>query len=373
MIYLDYAADTPASEEALEAFVTATRAFMANPNAAHALGYAAKEHIHQQTAHIAQLLGVQPEEIIYTSGATEANNLAIKGVLEEYKRYGKHVITTFMEHSSVTGPFSYMQALGYEVDYVRVLSDGTVDLQHLKELLRPDTILVSTAYVDSECGVVQPVSQIADLVHQMPHCFYHVDATQAVGKVPVDFEKIDLVTFTAHKFNGLHGIGVLIKKVAVHLSPLHHGGLSTTAFRSGTPSLALITSLDCALEAALKAQAERYQVIAKYNSWLREKLEGYPQVKMNSPQAASPYILNFSMMGVKANLFKEALAKKEIYIATKSACTSPNTPSRPVMAMTNDRKRAMSMLRLSLSHLTTMEELEQFMAEFNSCYHEFIK
>lgn len=373
MIYLDYAADTPASEEVLEAFVTATRAFVANPNAAHALGYAAKEHIEQQTAHIAQLLGVQPEEIIYTSGATEANNLAIKGILEEYKRYGKHVITTLMEHSSVTGPFSYMQALGYEVDYVRVLSDGTVDLEHLKELLRPDTIFVSTAYVDSECGVVQPVGQIADLVHQMPHCFYHVDATQAVGKIPVHFEKIDLVTLTAHKINGLHGVGVLIKKAEVQLKPLHHGGLSTTAFRSGTPSLALITSLDCALTTALNRQEARYEAVTKLNRWVREKLAAYPQVKMNSPQTASPYILNFSIMGVKANLFKEALAAKEIYIATKSACTSPNTPSRPVLAMTNDRKRAMSMLRLSLSHLTTVEELEQFMAVFDSCYHEFIQ
>ena len=166
MIYLDYAADTPASDVVLETFMQVQKTFIANPNAAHRLGYEAKEKLQQITVHIADLLQVKPEEIIYTSGATESNNLAIKGALGEYKRYGKHVITTMLEHSSVTGPISAMQEAGYEVDYVRVMPNGKVDLEHLQELLRDDTILVSTVYVDSECGTIQPIKEIADLVHQ---------------------------------------------------------------------------------------------------------------------------------------------------------------------------------------------------------------
>ena len=149
MIYLDYAADTPVNEAVLQAFEEANRTYFANPNANHALGRAAKARIEQVTTSIAQMLHIKPEELIYTSGATEANNLAIKGVAEQYGRKGKHMITSYLEHSSVTGPLSYLQEKGYEVDFVRLLPNGRIDLDHLKELLPSDTILVSIAYVDS--------------------------------------------------------------------------------------------------------------------------------------------------------------------------------------------------------------------------------
>jgi len=373
MIYLDYAADTPTSKEVLDTFVAMQASYIANPNAAHKLGQHAKEKLQEVTTHIAMQLGVKTEEIIYTSGATESNNLAIKGILQEYKRFGKHVITTVLEHSSVTGPFSAMQEAGFEVDYVNVKPDGRVDLQHLRELLREDTILVSTAYVESECGSIQEVDEIAQIIHEMPHCFYHVDATQAVGKINLSLEHIDLVTMTAHKINGLHGIGLLIKKENVMIKPLHNGGLSTTPFRSGTPSLALAASFDKALSIALKEREEAYEKVKVLNERLRKALSVYEKVKINSDVMASPYILNISVMGVKAMHFAGALEEDDIFISTKSACTSPNTPSRAVFAMTGDRKRAMSTLRISLSALTTEEEISAFMESFDKHYHELVK
>ncbi len=371
MIYLDYAADTPVRKEVLASFNEASTKYFANPNANHALGRAAKERIEALTSQMAELLKVKPQELIFTSGATESNNLAIKGVAEQYGRKGKHIITSFLEHSSVTGPLSYLQEKGYEVDYVNLMPDGRIDLEHLKELLRPDTILVSFAAVDSELGVVQDLTAIKELLRDYPNCLLHVDATQAVGKVNIDIDAIDLMTLTAHKVYGIHGIGALVKKEKVYLTPVIHGGLSTTPFRSGTPTLALIQSMYTALELALKEQGEVTKRVAYFNKQIRGALSQYPEVLMNSHEAvASPYILNISLKGIKATLMQQKLEEREIYISTKSACVTPNTPSRPVLALSGDRKRALSTLRISFSYLTTQEEIDGFIEAFKACYQE---
>ncbi|MBP3888140.1 MAG: cysteine desulfurase [Cellulosilyticum sp.] len=371
MIYLDYAADTPVRKEVLEAFNEASEKYFANPNANHALGKAAKARIEVLTAQIAELLNVKPQELIFTSGATESNNLAIKGVAEQYGRKGKHIITSFLEHSSVTGPLSYLQEKGYEVDYVNLRPDGRIDLEHLKELLRPDTILLSFAAVDSELGVVQDLTAIKKLLGDYPNCLLHVDATQAIGKVHLDIESIDLMTFTAHKVYGIHGIGALVKKEKVYLTPVIHGGLSTTPFRSGTPTLALIQSMYTALELALREQNDSCKRVAQFNTQVRQALSQYPEVMMNSQEAVTtPYILNISLKGIKASLMQQKLEEREIYISTKSACVTPNTPSRPVLALSGDRKRALSTLRISFSHLTIKKEIDGFIEAFKMCYQE---
>lgn len=371
MIYLDYAADTPVHDEVLEAFVSVSQTYFANPNGMHPLAKASKCFLEETTQEMAKMLHVKPEEIIYTSGATESNNLAIKGIAEQYSRKGKHIITTYLEHSSVTGPISYLQEKGFEVDFINILPNGQIDLEHLKELIRSDTILVSIAYVDSELGIVQDINAIGTLLENYSNCFFHVDATQAIGKIPVDVSKIDLVTFTAHKLYGMHGIGALIKKEHVFITPIIHGGLSTTPFRSGTPTVALIASMKKALELALNKQQEAYEHVKKLNTKLKEALKQYPNVLINSTEQAVPYILNISLKGIKAGDFYKKLEDCEVYISTKSACTSPNTPSRPVMALTKERKRALSTLRISLSDLTTEEEITQFIQLFEKCYQEF--
>ena len=369
MIYLDYAADTPVRKEVLQSFNEASEKYFANPNANHVLGRAAKNYIEDTTIKIAELLKIKREELIFTSGATESNNLAIKGVAEQYGRKGKHIITSYLEHSSITGPLSYLQEKGFEVDYVNIMPNGRINLEHLQELLRSDTILVSFAAVDSELGVVQDLQAIRQLLNKYPNCLLHVDATQAIGKVPVDLQDIDLMTFTAHKLHGIHGIGALVKKEKVYLTPIIHGGLSTTPFRSGTPTLALIQSMYTALDLALKEEAVAYDKVKAYNDQIRQALNRYPEVLINSDEkVASPYILNISLKGIKASTMQQRLEEKEVYISTKSACVTPNTPSRPVLALSGDRKRALSTLRISLSHLTTQEEINTFIESFKSCY-----
>ena len=239
MIYLDYSANTPVDPRVLDRFCTVERSCIGNANSHHQAGAAAKAEIDASTMKIASLLGVQPAEVIYTSGASESNNFALKGLARLSRHVGKHIISTPLEHSSVSGTLTALQEQGCEIDLVDIQRDGTIDLEHLKDLLRPDTIAVAVTLVDSELGVVQPVDKIAEILKDHPNCHLHVDATQAVGKIPVSFEGVDTMSLTAHKFYGLNGIGLLLKRRNLALEPLIHGGESTTIYRSGTPTVAL--------------------------------------------------------------------------------------------------------------------------------------
>jgi cysteine desulfurase len=373
MIYLDYAANTPVQEEVLQAFCKASREYPANPNSNHPQGMRAKACLEEATGQIAAILNVQENEIIYTSGASESNNLAIKGIAQQYKKYGKHIITTYLEHSSVNGAMAALVNQGFEVDYVDITESGLVDLAHLKELLREDTILVSVCCVDSEVGIRQQIDKIANLLADYPHCYFHVDATQAVGKIPVPIDNVDLLSFAPHKFYGLNGCGVLIKKEAVLLEPQIHGGISTTPFRSGTPALGLIVSTAKALALAVCGMDARYEYVKGLNQTLRTALKRYPKVRVNSTAQSVPFILNISIAGAKSENFQATMAEQAICVSTKSACCAPNTVSRPVYALTKDRKAALSTLRISLSHLTLLSEVKAFIACFDSCYRKFVK
>ena len=228
MIYLDYSANTPADSRVLERFCEVERSCPGNANSRHQAGRDAKLVIDHATQTIAGLLSAQPAEVIYTSGASEANNFALKGLAKLSRHLGKHIISTPLEHSSVSGTLTALQEQGYEIDLVDIRRDGTIDLEHLKELLRPDTIAVAVTLVDSELGVVQPVKEISEILQAWPNCHLHVDATQAVGKIPVSFEGVDTMSLTAHKFYGLNGIGLLLKRRRLAHAPLLHGGESTT-------------------------------------------------------------------------------------------------------------------------------------------------
>ena len=250
MIYLDYTANTPADPAVLNAFIAAEQRYIANPNSTHIAGQQARAEMDRVTSSIAQRLGVQSAEIIYTSGASEANNLAVKGIAQAARHIGKHIISTELEHSSVGASLSVLQQQGYEIDLLRIGRDGRVDLDQLRELLRDDTILVAVCAVDSELGTVQPIREIAELVKAYPGCRLHVDATQAVGKTDLWLDGVDTMSFTAHKFYGLNGIGALYKRRGLVITPQISGGASTTIYRSGTPTLGLAVSLDMALTLA---------------------------------------------------------------------------------------------------------------------------
>ena len=368
MIYLDYSATTKTDDEVLDTFVKCSREFIGNPNSLHKLGVKSKKMIDSATSQIAKLLNVKNEEIIYTSGSSESNNLAIKGICEKYKNRGKHIITTGLEHSSIYGPIDYLIDLGYSVDFVKLDSNGQVDLSDLERLITNDTILVSINAVNSEIGILQPLDKISELVHKNNKCFFHCDLTQAIGKINVDLSNIDLASFSAHKFFGIKGIGVLIKKEKISLMPQIHGGKSTTIYRSGTPCLPLIVSLSKALRLSLVDLDKRYNYVKELNEYLKEELLEFDKVIINSNSVCIPHILNISVLGVKPETLLHALEEYEIYISTQSACSSNSTKSKAVYALTKDDKRASSSIRISLSYKTTKEELKIFLDAFKECY-----
>jgi len=367
MIYLDYSATTPTSDEVLDTFVKASRKFIGNPNSLHKLGVESKELIDASTKQIADILKISPKEIIYTSGASESNNMAIKGICLQYQNRGKHIITTNFEHSSIYGPISYLQALGFEVDFVKITDDGIVDIDHLKSLLRNDTILVSISMVDSEIGLKQPIQEIAKILEEYPKCYFHVDCTQAFGKIPVDLSGVDMASMSAHKIYGLKGIGMLIKKENISIEPIIHGGKSTTVFRSGTPALPLIVSLMKAMKLIIPNISENTKYVSKLNKKICNKLREYPSVHINSTENSIPYTINFSLKGIKPETFVHALDEREIYISTKSACSGTNSMSNSVYALTKDKELSNGSLRISLSYMTTEEEVDKFLSVFDEC------
>ncbi len=366
MIYLDYSATTPVNDEVLNTFTTVTRDFIGNPNSLHKLGVNSKKLIDASTNQIADILGVLPSEVIYTSGASESNNTAIKGICLKYSNRGKHIITTNLEHSSVIAPISYLQKQGFEVDFVNLDENGVVDLDSLRGLLRDDTILVSIGSVSSEIGIIQPINEIAKIVKQYPKCFLHVDMTQSIGKQPVNLKDIDLVSLSAQKFYGIKGIGCLIKKENIVIEPLIHGGKSTTAYRSGTPAPALIASLAKALRLATENIIEKYEYVKELNTYLKDNLSKFDNVHINSNEQCIPHILNISVVGVKPETLLHALEEKDIYVSTQTACSSNTSRSAAVYALTNNNDYANSSIRISLSPLTLKEELDIFLDVFET-------
>ena len=212
MVYLDYSATTPVNSEVLDTFALVSNEYIGNPNSLHKLGSKSKNLIDDATCQIKSILNIDDKEVIYTSGSSESNNTVIKGVASRYKNRGKHIITTPFEHSSIYAPLNYLMDNGYEVDFVNLDSNGLVDLKHLESLIRDDTILVSVASVNSEIGLLQPIREIGEIVSKYPKCYFHSDMTQSIGKVYVPMDNVDFVSFSAHKFFGVKGIGCLLKK-----------------------------------------------------------------------------------------------------------------------------------------------------------------
>lgn len=370
MIYLDYSANTPVDKEVLDYFYDVSLKYYGNPNSVHKIGLEAKKIIDDSTNNIAKNLGVLPEEIIYTSGATESNNMVIKGICERYRNKGKHIILSSLEHNSIIASATYMQDKDFDVDLIPINDKGLVDVDELKKLIRDDTILVSVVAVDSEIGLVQPIEEIAKILKDYPNVLFHTDATQAIGKVNIDFSNVDLISFTPHKFYGIPGIGVLVKKKDVNIVPIIHGGKSTTIYRSGTPTTALIASADKALDIAVKKQKERYKHVEKLNKKIKEHLKSLSFIHINSTDYSVPFTINFSIKGVNSREFAKMLEDNEIYVSTKTSCCPENTPSKMVYALTKDKNLASTSLRVSISHLTTEKEIDEFLKVFDKCIKE---
>lgn len=364
MIYLDYSATTPVDDRVLDTFVKVTRDYIGNPNSLHELGVEAKKLIDASTKQIADILRVKESEVIYTSGASEANNMAIKGICFKYKNRGKHIITTTLEHSSVLEVFKYLESEGFEVSYAKLDENGVVDIDELKKIIRDDTILVSICSVNSEVGVRQPVEDIGLLLKDYPKLYFHSDVTQSIGKEKVDFTNIDLASFSGQKFYGMKGVGCLIKKETIILESLIHGGKSTTVFRSGTPATALIVSLAKAMRLAYENYEEKRRKVSELNKYLIDGLSKL-NIDINSNDKCIPHIVNLSLRNIKSETMLHALEKDNIYISTQTACSQGNY-SLAVFSVTNDKEKASRSIRISLSHLTTKEEIDKFIEIFKN-------
>ena len=228
MTYLDYSATTPVNKEVLDSFNKVTTNFIGNPNSLHRLGVEAKELIDEATHQIAQILNIKDDEIIYTSGASESNNTALKGICSKYQNRGKKILTTKLEHSSIYGALGYLQKNGFTLDFIELNENGEIDINDLKNKLTDDVILVTISHVNSELGIKQNVNEIGKIIHENSKAYFHVDMTQSIGKIKVSFENIDLASFTAHKIYGLKGIGALFLKKGIVIDNLIHGGKSTS-------------------------------------------------------------------------------------------------------------------------------------------------
>ena len=365
MIYLDYAANTPVEEEVLNTFINATKKYIANPNSNHPLGLAAKKAIDKSSENIAKYFHCNKENIIYTSGSSESNNLVIKGIAEKNKQKGKHIIISAVEHSSIIAPCNFLASLGYDISVIPLTKEGIIDLNILEKEMTNETILVSICTVDSELGTIQPISKIAKIIKKYPNCTFHTDATQAIGKINIEDIDADFITFAPHKFFGLNGFGALVNKNNKKLIPLIHGGKSTTIYRSGTPVAANIIALDKALTMAIKNQQKRFNYIKELNTILRNHFQKNKQIHINSPEKAIPNTLNISLIDIDNEEVITKLEKKGIYLSTTTACALGNAPSKSVLAITGDKKLASNTIRISISHLTTKEEINKFIKEFD--------
>ena len=369
-LYLDYSATTKPDEKVISCFNELVENQFANPNSSHSIGVAAKEVVEKAILNISDFLNVAPDEIIFTSGASEANNLAIKGITLNSQR--KQIITTGLEHSSIFGPFGYLQKMGYQIDFVNLTTDGLVDIKHLKSLLSDETLLVSIGAVDSEIGIRQPIEEIGLLLKGDPDLYFHSDITQCLGKVPIDLTHVDLASFSGHKIYCFKGIGGLVKKKNMKLSPLIHGGKSTTVFRSGTPPTELIGALSESFNLFKTTLEKNVAYVERLNQKLRERLATYPNVFMNSTTHSIPHILNLSIMGAPAAHIQKYFETHNVFISTKAACASSEDLSRSILTITKDPLRASSAVRISLSHKTDEQALERFVQLFND-YMEAIK
>lgn len=363
MIYLDYSATTPVADEVIDTYSRVCKEFIGNPNSLHKLGVEAKKLIDASTKQIADILGVKPSEIIYTSGASEANNTAIKGIALKYQNRGKHIITTELEHSSVIAPISYLTSLGFEVDFVKLDENGLVDLEDLEKLIRDDTILVSIAAVNSEVGVSQPIEKIAEIVKKYPKCYFHSDITQCIGKQRVDLTNVDLASLSGQKFFGMKGVGILIKKESIIIEPLIHGGKSTTVFRSGTPATPLIASISKAMRLAYNDFDTKLRQVRKIHDYLIDKIKDL-DIYINSNDYCLPNMVNVSLKNIKPETMQHALEEYDIYISTQTACSSAEY-SKAVYAVTRDKEKSRHSIRISLSYKTTKEEIDKFVEVFS--------
>lgn len=378
MIYFDNSATTAIYPQALDTYVKTSQRIIGNPSSLHDLGSQAQRLLQQARKQIAEQLQAAPDEIFFTSGGTEGDNWVLKGTAEAKRAFGKHIIISAVEHPAVHDTAYQLEALGFTVSVAPVDKDGRVDIIEFEKLLQKDTILVSVMAVNNEVGAIQPIQAISALLAERPTIHFHVDAVQAIGKVPLKTwltPRVDFATFSAHKFHGPRGVGFIYWKAGRKLAPLVAGGGQEGGQRSGTENVPAITAMAKALriyEEKIKARPQHTELIKRY---LKEALASYDKVTVFSQEDNfAPHILCFGLAGIRGEVLVHAFEEKQIYISTTSACSSrKKLASSTLKAMHVSGSDAVTAVRISLDESNTMAEAEQFMVIFNHLYQRFAK
>ncbi|WP_240374603.1 cysteine desulfurase family protein [Bacillus piscicola] len=365
MVYLDNSATTQPWDTVMEAYQQASYQYFGNPSSLHRLGTEAETLLRKARESMASLLKIKPEELVFTSGGTEGNNLAIKGTAMKHMNRGKHLVTSTIEHPSVKEAFCQLEAAGFTVTYVPVNREGLVDPDDVLDAIRDDTILVSIIHVNNEIGSVQPIKEIGERLAAYPKLYFHTDHVQGAGLLPLDFKeaKIDLATISGHKFHGLKGTGALYVREGVILSPLFHGGGQERTVRAGTENVPGITAMAKALRLSReRLEYDQTRLITLKNKLIND-LEGVEGTVINtSKEHSAPHIINVSFPGLKPEVLIQALTKRQYHVSTKSACSSKlEEPSAVLLALGAKKEQAESAIRISYSIDTTEEEVKGFM------------
>jgi cysteine desulfurase len=365
MIYLDNSATTKPRKEVLDTFVKANEAFYANPASLHGMGVEAERLLTGARKQIGKLLQTEAENIYFTSGGTESNNMAIFGIARANKKRGRHVITSAIEHPSVLESFKQLEREGFEVDYLSVDSKGQVSVQELESKLRQDTILVSIMHVNNEIGTVQPITEIGKVIHAQSRAYFHSDCVQSFGKLPVDFslEGPDAITVSGHKINGLKGTGLLAFRKKIPFEPLLFGGGQEYGMRSGTVSVPNAASLAKAMR--LTVEENRSNDYHKWKTELISFLSPYEFIRIITPNESAPHILSVSFKGIKGEVLVNALERQNIYVSTSSACSSRNTKTSHVIGAIHMAEEFVSgVIRISFGFYNTDDDIKNFKSAF---------
>ncbi|MDY5974537.1 cysteine desulfurase family protein [Streptococcus pluranimalium] len=373
MIYFDNAATTQAYPEALKTYQEVATKIWGNPSSLHRLGNQATRIMEASRQQIASLIGKEAGEIFFTSGGTEADNWALKGIAFEKASYGKHIIVSAIEHPAIKESAKWLSQHGFEVSYAPVDADGFLDVAAFQGLLRPDTILVSIMAVNNEVGTVQPIQVISDLLADCPTITFHVDAVQAIGKIPTESyltDRVDLASFSGHKFHAVRGVGFLYKKSGKKISPLLTGGGQETDLRSTTENVAGIAAMAKALRLVKDKESVALTKIVKMKEVILSELRTYDDVILFSgTDGFAPNIITFGIKGVRGEVVVHAFEEHDIFISTTSACSSKaGKPAGTLIAMGVPVKAAQTAVRISLDDDNDMGQVEQFLTILKQVY-----
>lgn len=372
VIYLDNAATTKPNQDVLDTFLKVNQTFYFNPSSPHKAGVQAEQLLVQAKQQINELLELNNKyDIVFTSGATESNNIALQGIAKKKKAFAPEIITSVLEHPSVLEVIRALGKQGFDIKFVDINSDGRIDLEHLKSLMSDKVGLVTCMHVNNIMGQVQPIAEIGRIVKAYPKAHFHVDAVQAIGKVPLEFEGVHSLSMSGHKFNGLKGQGVLLVENVHQIEPIMQGGGQELGIRSGTINLPINISIVKAIKYAIQNQAQLHEKLASLNSELRMFVKDFKGVYINSPKDAAPHILNIAFPGVKGEVLVNAFSKHNVLLSTTSACASKKAELNEVLlGMGVSKSNIEGSIRLSLGVNTTSEDIAKFKEVFIQVYEE---